>query len=70
MTKYLPKYLEGCQKFLTFASKSNTYLFAIDASNFIESSLVVLLNSFLKKETKQYKAEIDKAKMILKKLED
>ena len=62
--------MEGCQKFLTFASKSNTYLFAIDASNIIESSLVVLLNSFLKKETKQYKAEIDKAKMILKKLED
>jgi hypothetical protein len=52
------------------SNEHRTFLFAIDASNIIESSLVVLLNSFLKKETKQYKAEIDKAKMILKKLED
>ena len=47
-----------------------TFLFAVDASNIIESSQVILLNSFLKKDTKQYKAEIEKAKTILKNLED
>ena len=47
-----------------------TFLFAVDASNIIESSQVILLNSFLKKDIKQYKAEIEKAKTILKNLED
>ena len=71
-------------KFVTLIEKTNiyemrvsvgnneyrTFLFAVDASNIIESSQVILLNSFLKKDTKQYKAEIENAKTILKNLED
>ena len=51
-------------------NEHRTFLFAIDASNVIECSQVILLNKFMKKDTKQYKAEIEKAKKILKNLED
>ena len=48
-----------------------TIVFAIDTNNFMESKQVLFLNSFLKKDTKQYKSEIKKARNILKKyLED
>lgn len=48
-----------------------TVLFAIDNSSFVQSKRVILLNSFMKKGTKQYKAEIKLAEKILKKyLED
>lgn len=42
-------------------------LFAIDTANFMESKQVLILNSFLKKGTKQYKAEIKLAERLLKK---
>ncbi len=42
-----------------------TIVFAIDAKSFIESQRVLFLNSFLKKDSKQYKREIEKAKKIL-----
>jgi hypothetical protein len=41
-------------------------LVAIDADNFMEAKRVLLLNSFLKKDTKQYKREIKKAEEIFK----
>ncbi len=44
-----------------------TVLFAIDNSSFIQSKRVILLNSFIKKGTKQYKAEIKLAERLLKK---
>lgn len=44
-------------------------LFAIDHDNIIESTRIILLNGFLKKSTKDYKREIDKAENILNKLE-
>lgn len=44
-----------------------TVLFAIDNSSFIQSKRVILLNSFVKKGTKQYKAEIKLAERLLKK---
>ena len=44
-----------------------TVLFAIDNSSFIQSKRVILLNSFVKKGTKQYKAEIKSAERLLKK---
>lgn len=48
-----------------------TVLFAIDNDSFIQSKRVILLNSFIKKGTKQYKAEIKFAERLLKKyLED
>lgn len=48
-----------------------TVLLAIDNDSFIQSKRVLLLNSFVKKGTKQYKAEIKLAERLLKKyLED
>ena len=43
-----------------------TMLIATDSSNFIEATKVILLNSFLKKDSKQYKREIEKARTIIK----
>jgi hypothetical protein len=42
-----------------------TLLIATDNPNFIEAERVVLLNSFLKKDSKQYRREIEKARTIL-----
>ena len=42
-------------------------LFAVDKKNFMESRQVLILNSFMKKGTKQYKAEIKLAERLLKK---
>ncbi len=42
-----------------------TIIFSIDADNIIESTKIVLINGFLKKSTKQYKKEIQKAVKIL-----
>ncbi|MBQ2025939.1 MAG: type II toxin-antitoxin system RelE/ParE family toxin [Paludibacteraceae bacterium] len=44
-------------------------LFAIDHDNVIESTKIILLNAFVKKSTKDYKKEIDKAENILNSLE-
>ncbi len=53
------------------SNEYRTILFAIDHDNFMQSRNVLLLNSFLKKDTKQYKAEIKKAGNIVKRyLED
>ena len=49
------------------SNEYRTLLFAIDNASFIESKRVLLLNSFLKKDSKQYKSEIKKARSILKK---
>ena len=43
-----------------------TIFVAIDNDSFIQSKNVLLLNSFLKKDTKQYRAEIKKAENIVK----
>ena len=53
------------------SNEYRTILLAIDHDNFMQSRNVLLLNSFLKKDTKQYKAEIKKAQNIVKRyLED
>ena len=44
-----------------------TVIFAIDHDNVIQSRRILLLNSFLKKDSKQYKAEVKVAEKILKK---
>jgi hypothetical protein len=44
-----------------------TLLVATDNPNFMEAKQVVLLNSFLKKDSKQYRREIEKARTILTK---
>lgn len=45
-----------------------TLLFAIDNSNVILATRIVLLSGFLKKSTKDYAKQIEKAKRILKDL--
>ena len=47
-----------------------TLLVTADNPNFMEATQVILLNSFLKKDSKQYKREIEKARTIIKKMED
>ena len=42
-----------------------TMLIAADNPNFMEATRVILLNSFLKKDNKQYKRETEKARTIL-----
>ncbi len=43
-----------------------TIIFAVDSQSFMESKNVLFLNTFLKKSSKQYKSEIEKAESILK----
>jgi phage-related protein len=47
-----------------------TMLITTDHPNFMEATRVVLLNSFLKKDSKQYKKEIKKAQSICKNIEE
>ena len=46
-----------------------TMLIAADNPNFMEAKRVVLLNSFLKKDSKQYNREIERARTIIEKEE-
>ena len=45
-------------------------LLTLDAESFIECKQAILLNGFVKKDTRQYKVEIEKARTIVKSLED
>jgi hypothetical protein len=46
-----------------------TVLIATDNENFMEATRVVFLNSFLKKDSKQYNSEVKKARIIIEKEE-
>ena len=48
------------------SNEYRTILFAIDAESFNQCSCVLYLNSFQKKDKKQYKSEIKKAEKIIK----
>ena len=50
-------------------NEHRTILFAIDHENIIQATNVILLNSFLKKDSKEYRQQIKKAINILNKLE-
>ena len=67
--KYV-KHLEGTDLYeMRVSVGSNEYrtvLFAIDNSNVILSTKIILLNGFLKKSTKDYSKQIAKAERILK----
>lgn len=51
------------------SNEYRTILFAIDHSNIIEATRIILLNGFLKKSSKDYKKQIDIAVKILNKLQ-
>lgn len=65
------KNLEGTEFYEARVSVGNneyrTIVFAVDSLSFMESKRVLFLNSFLKKNTKQYKGEIETARQILNK---
>lgn len=46
-----------------------TILFAIDKRNFIEATRIILLSGFLKKDSRDYRKQIEIANGILNKLE-
>jgi len=47
------------------SNEYRTIVFSIDAVNIISATKVLLLNSFLKKDTKQYRSEINRAIKLL-----
>jgi phage-related protein len=70
-TKLIKK-LVGTEFYELRISMKNEYrviLLAVDSDSFIESGQVLLLNGFVKKSTKDYRKEVDKARRILNLLE-
>jgi hypothetical protein len=71
VNKKFVKILEGTEFYEARVSvgtnEYRTIIFAIDARSFMESKRVIFLNSFLKKDTKQYKGEIEIARHIMNK---
>lgn len=67
-TKFVKK-LEGSVLYeLRLSVNTNEYrtiMFAVDDENLLKSKTILLLNSFLKKDTKQYRHEISQAERIL-----
>lgn len=67
------KHLEGTDLYEMRVSvgtnEYRTIIFAIDHSNIIQATRVILLNGFLKKSTKDYQRQIRVAQSILKELE-
>ena len=47
------------------SNEYRTIVFSVDAVNIISATKILLLNSFLKKDTKQYRSEINKAVKLL-----
>ncbi len=71
VNKKFVKNLEGTEFYEARVSVGNnayrTIVFAVETLSFMESKRVLFLNSFLKKDTKQYKCEIETARQILNK---
>ena len=55
---------------ISVANEYRVILFTIDQDNFIEAEQILLLNGFMKKSTKDYKKEIQKAIQILNSLQE
>ncbi len=75
VNKKFVKHLENTNLYELRISVSSdeyrTVLFAIDNDSFIQSKRVILLNSFIKKGTKQYKTEDKIGRKVIKEyLED
>ena len=54
---------------ISVGNEYRVILFTIDHENFIEAEQILLLNGFIKKSTKDYKKEIQKAQQILNSLQ-
>ena len=53
---------------ISVGNEYRVILFTIDHENLIEAKQILLLNGFIKKSTKDYRKEIEKAKSILNNL--
>ncbi len=53
---------------ISVGSEYRVILFTIDHDNLIEATELILLNGFMKKSTKEYKKQIEKANNILNNL--
>ena len=71
VNKKFVKNLEGTEFYEARVSvgtnEYHTIVFTIDSQSFMESKRVLFLNSFQKKDTKQYKSEIEIARQIMNK---
>ena len=71
VNKKFVKNLEGTEfyeaRISVGTNEHRTIVFAVDSYSFMESKRVLFLNSFLKKDTKQYRGEIETARQILNK---
>ena len=71
VNKKFVKNLEGTEFYEARVSvgtnEYRTIVFTIDSQSFMESKRVLFLNSFLKKDPKQYKSEIEIARQIMNK---
>lgn len=68
----LVKKLEETDFYELRISVGNEYrviLFTIDQESFVEAEQILLLNGFMKKSTKDYKKELQKAQRILNSLQ-
>ena len=68
----LVKKLSNCELYEIRISVDNEYriiMFTVDNRSFISARKVVLINGFIKKSTKDYVKEINKAERILNKFE-
>jgi phage-related protein len=54
---------------ISVGNEYRVILFTIDHENFIEAEQILLLNGLMKKSTKDYKKEIEKAEQILNSLQ-
>ena len=54
---------------ISMVNEYRVIVFTIDHENIIEAEQILLLNGFIKKSTKDYKKEINKAVQILKNLQ-
>jgi len=72
-TKFVKKLENSSLYELRVSISTNEYrtiLFSVDSETIIECRKAILLNSFLKKDSKQYKNEILYAENLLKKMEE
>lgn len=54
---------------ISVGNEYRVILFTIDQENFVEAEQILLLNGFMKKSTKDYKKELQKAQRILNSLQ-
>lgn len=70
-TKLVKKFVETdfYELRISIGNEYRVILFTIDQENFIEAEQILLLNGFMKKSTKDYKKELQKAQRILNSLQ-